>query len=75
MYRFLATVGLALFLATGALGGGYVDGPEQMSVPQSKVVVVTPPAPDISDWVTPVAVAAVGTVGLLGAAWISRKRD
>lgn len=75
MYRFLATAVFVLCVATMAMGGYSEDSPEQRTMPPVVVVTPTPPAPDSYGWVTPVAVAAVGTMGLLGAAWISRKRN
>lgn len=75
-----AVIFAALFLTLGAsayAGGGGEPPQQQYAVPQNKIVVVPVPETDNSNnnnWVVPVAVAALGTAGTIGAALIARKR-
>jgi hypothetical protein len=81
MRAFFAVVILAAFIAPAAsLAGsaGDFDQPQQQTMPQTKVILV-PPTPSDGDtnesWLVPVAVAAVGAVGIIGAAYVSRRKD
>lgn len=75
MRKFWATIGLLIFWAPAVFaGGGWDDTPQQVA-PPPKVVVVNPsPAQDENGWVVPVCVAALGTIGALGAAVITTRR-
>lgn len=71
----------SLFLGTGLAlaGGGVEDGPEQRSVPQTKVFVDVNVPDDGNNWVGP-AIGATGAVivaalGLLEVRRRSRKED
>ena len=71
MKKFLMSFFLVL-ITSSAFAGGPSGGPEQMTLPQTKVVVVTPPSNE-KEWVTPVIVASLGFLGVMGAAWISSR--
>jgi hypothetical protein len=73
--KILAAAILTLFLAPAAFaGGGLDDIPQQQMAPQTKVVVVQPDTGSDNGWVVPVAVAALGVVGVVGAAYVTNRR-
>jgi hypothetical protein len=70
MRTFLATAVLALFLAPAAFAGGsFEDSPEQMAIPQTKVVVVQPDGGDNTaiyvGAATAILVAGITTFGVI----------
>jgi len=66
---------LTLFVAPAVLAGGpSMDMPQQQMAPEPKIIVVPPSKDEDSGWAVPVAVAAVGALGLVGAAYVSRKK-
>jgi len=74
MRTFLAAAVLALFLAPAAFAGNAGgDQQQQQMAPQTKVVVIQPDGGG-SSWVIPVSVAAVGALGVLGAAIVTNRR-
>ncbi len=73
MRTFLAAAVLALFLAPAAFAGNAGGDQQQQMAPQTKVVVIQPDGGG-SNWVIPVSVAAVGALGVLGAAIVTNRR-
>jgi hypothetical protein len=73
MRKFLLTLGFGLLVAgTAFAGGGVVDDmPQQQMAPQGKVIVVQPAG---GGWVIPVAVAAVGALGVVAAAIVTNRQ-
>jgi hypothetical protein len=71
-----AVTALFLLIPFGAnAGGSFEDSPEQMAIPQTKVVVVQPDnGGDNSNVVGLAIVAAIGAAGVVGAAYVSRRR-
>lgn len=74
MRKFLAAAVLALFLAPAAFAGqAGGDMPQQQMAPPV-VVVPTNTGNGNSNWVVPVTVAALGALGVVGAAYVSRRK-
>jgi hypothetical protein len=75
MRTFLAAAVLALFLAPAAFAGNAGDSPQQQMAPQTKVVVVQPDnGGDDNNWAVPAIVAAIGAAGVVGAAYVSKRK-
>jgi hypothetical protein len=64
----LATAVTALFLLIpfAAMAGGGLDTPEQMALPQTKVVVVQPNGDNTAAYVAAAAVVVAAGIGYLG---------
>jgi hypothetical protein len=76
MRTFLAAAVLALFLAPAAFAGGPAeDMPQQQMAPQTKVVVVPVDKGNGDSNVVGLAiVAAIGAAGVVGAAYVSKRK-
>lgn len=66
--KILLTLGLGLLVAGAAFAGGgdFNDSPQQMAMPQTKVVVVQPGGDNTAAYVTAAAVIVAAGIGYLG---------
>ena len=73
MKMLLLTLGFGLLVASAAVSGGGDFNQPQQQMTQTKVIVVPANNDGGSDWVVPVTVAALGVIGVIGAAYVTRR--
>ena len=77
MKRLFLILAVAFILAGGTVYAGYVEGPEQYSVPQKKIVIVQPKHND-DGWTTTNKIAAAGVavtaLGVIGGLYLNSRR-